>query len=133
MSAVFLDTVGVLALLDVHDQWHAAAEAAWTLVLAEEADVFTTSLVLVECANAAARRPYRAAVAELRDSLTAAGGVVEPTGSEWEQAWRNYARGEAGNASMVDHLSFLVLGRYGVTRAFTNDRHFGAAGIMVLF
>ena len=84
MSAVFLDTVGVLALLDVRDQWHAVAEAAWARVLAEEADFLTTSLVLVECANAAARRPYRAAVAELRESLMAAGAVIDPSSVEWE-------------------------------------------------
>jgi predicted nucleic acid-binding protein len=47
LSAVFLDTVGVLALLDVRDQWHAAAEGAWARVLAEGADFLTTSLVLV--------------------------------------------------------------------------------------
>ena len=132
MSAVFLDTVGVLALLDVRDQWHTVAEAAWARVLAEEADFLTTPLVLVECANAAARRPYRAAVAELRESLMAAGAVIDPSGEEWEQAWQNYARGDA-SAGVVDHLSFLVMRRHGLTRAFTNDRHFLAAGMEVLF
>lgn len=83
---MFLDTVGVIALLDLRDQWHAAAESAWARVLADETDFLTTSLVLVECANAAARRPYRAAVAELRGSLTAAGAGVDPSGAEWEQA-----------------------------------------------
>lgn len=133
MNAVFLDTVGVLALLDVRDQWHAAAEAAWARVLAEEVDFFTTPLVLIECANAAARRPYRAAVVELRESLVAAGAVIEPTPVEWEQAWRNYARGDASGAGVVDHLSFLVMRRYGLVQAFTNDRHFLAAGVEVLF
>ena len=84
MSAVFLDTVGILALFDERDLWHAAAEAAWALVLADQADFLTTSLVLVECANAAARRPYRTAVAELRALLAAAGAVVDPTREEWE-------------------------------------------------
>ena len=133
MRAVFLDTVGVLALLDVRDQWHAAAEQAWAQVLAEGAEFLTTNLVLVECANAAARRPYRAAVAELREALTAAGAVIEPPREDWEQAWQNYARGAAGNAGVVDHLSFLVMRRHGLTRAFTNDRHFIAAGFEALF
>ena len=83
MNTVFLDTVGVLALLDVRDQWHAAAEQAWERVLAEGRGFPTTPLVLVECANAAARRPYRATVAELREALVAAGGVVEPMHEEW--------------------------------------------------
>ena len=99
----------------------------------DEADFLTTSLVLVECANAAARRPYRVAVAELRESLMAAGAVIDASGAEWEQAWQNYARGDAASAGVVDHLSFLVMRRYGLTRAFTNDRHFLAAGIEVFF
>lgn len=95
MSEVFLDTVGVLALLDVRDQWHAAAE--------------------------------------LREALAAAGSVVEPERAEWEEAWKNYARGDAASAGMVDHVSFLVMRRRGLMRAFTNDRHFTAAGLEVLF
>lgn len=130
---MFLDTVGVLALLDPRDQWHAAAEDAWMQVLAEDADSLTTSLVLVECANAAVRRPYRTAVVQLRDSLVVDDAVIAPTDAEWERAWRNYARGDAAGASVVDHLSFLVMRRFGVTRAFTNDRHFSAAGFEVLF
>ena len=133
MSAVFLDTVGVLALLDVRDQWHASAEQAWERVLAQGWDFLTTPLVLVECANAAARRPYRAAVAELRAALVEAGGVVEPAPEEWEEAWRNYARGDAASAGVVDHVSFLVMRRFGLVRAFTNDRHFIAAGMEALF
>jgi predicted nucleic acid-binding protein len=54
LNAGLLDTVGVLALLDVRDQWHAAAEAAWAKVLADEADFLTISLGLAECAKAAA-------------------------------------------------------------------------------
>lgn len=133
MSQIFLDTVGVLALLDVRDQWHAVAETAWVRMLASKADFLTTTLVLVECANAAARRSHRAEIVELKESLTAIGAVVIPTEEEWGLAWRNYARGDAASAGIVDHLSFLVMRRYRLTQAFTNDRHFSAAGFEVLF
>jgi len=33
----------------------------------------------------------------------------------------------------VDHVSFVVMRRLGVGRAFTNDRHFRAAGFETLF
>ncbi len=49
------------------------------------------------------------------------------------RAWAAYRRGEAGAAGIVDHVSFEVMRRLGVTEAFTNDRHFVAAGFEVLF
>ena len=59
MNAVFLDTVGLLALWNRSDQWHESAEAAFQSLLARRSPLLTTSLVLLECGNAAARHPFR--------------------------------------------------------------------------
>ncbi len=59
--------------------------------------------------------------------------VVVPTEEDWKQAWEDYEREEAGQAGIVDHVSFIVMRRLGVTEAFTNDRHFQTAGFAVLF
>ena len=40
-------------------------------------------------------------------------------------------RGEAGQAGIVDHVSFQVMRRLGITEAFTNDKHYQAAGFTV--
>lgn len=133
MSAVFLDTVGVLALLDLRDQWHDAASKAWSEIVSSGADFVTTSLVLIECANAASRRPYRRAIANLRESMTAAQMVIDPLPEEWEQAWAQYAAESPGASGVVDHLSFLVMRRLQILAAFTNDRHFLRAGFDTLF
>jgi uncharacterized protein len=93
----------------------------------------TTNLVLLECGNAAARRPYRQRVNALRRALAAEGLVFDPTAEEMERAWAAYDRGEAGQAGIVDHVSILVMRRLGVTEAFTNDRHFQAAGFLTSF
>jgi uncharacterized protein len=130
---VFLDTVGLLAVWDVSDQWHDAAEAAFNLLAAANEDLITTSYVLAECGNAAARRPYRQAPEQLRQHLEAGGMLVVPTEEDWRNAWAAYARGEAGQAGIVDHLSFTVMRRLALTRAFTNDHHFSAAGFQILF
>jgi predicted nucleic acid-binding protein len=34
---------------------------------------------------------------------------------------------------VVDHVSFIVMRQLGMTEAFTNDRHFRAAGFVPLF
>jgi len=133
VNEVFLDTVGLVALWDESDQWHAAAERAMAEVVAQRARCVTTSYVLLECGNAAARRPYRQSVLRLRERLKWSNALIEPTEADIEKAWAAYRRGEADQAGVVDHVSFVVMRRLGLSRAFTNDRHFRAVGFEALF
>lgn len=133
MNLVFLDTVGLLALWDESDQWHGPAAAAMQEMLAGKVTAITTSFVLLECGNAAARRPYRGAVNRLRLSLESAGCLVVPSEEDWKFAWEAYSRSEGTAAGIVDQVSFMVMRRLGVRRVFSNDRHFIAAGFEVLF
>lgn len=133
MKPVFLDTVGLLALWDRRDQWHIAASLAFGELADRDSDLLTTSYILAECANAAARKPYRLDVDLLRGKLEAAGMLIIPTEDDWQLAWEGYRQGHATLAGLVDHLSFAVMRRLGLTEVFTNDRHFLAAGFHPLF
>ena len=133
MNDVFLDTVGLLATWEIRDQWHAAAEAAYQKLLGQRRRLVTTPLVLWECGNAAARRPYRQRVNAVRKYLLEEKLLVEPTVQEIEDAWAAFDRGDAAQAGVVDHVSFVVMRRLGIDEAFTNDAHFEAAGFQVLF
>lgn len=133
MRTVFLDTVGLLALWDESDQWHSAARTAFGPLVTQRAVLITTSLVLAETANAAARRPYRTTVVRLRAQMEAAGWVIFPTPADWSAAWTAYARSEAAGAGLVDHVSIGVMRRLNLSEAFTNDAHFRAAGLLTLF
>ena len=133
MTPVFLDTVGLLAVWDIMDQWNAAADAAYQDVTQRGLPLLTPPLILWECGNAAARRPFRQRVNVLRQKLIQEGLLIEPTPQEIEAAWAAYERGEAAQAGIVDHVSFAVMRRLGLTEAFTNDRHFQAAGFVTLF
>ena len=133
MSLVYLDTVGLLALWDQSDQWHKVAASAFADMQAAGTTVLTTTYVLIECGNAAARRPYRNAVDRLRQSLDEAGCLFRPSESDWLEAWAAYVRGDGGGAGIVDQISFLVMRRLDIRRAFTNDHHFAAAGFVLLF
>lgn len=132
MSGVFLDTVGLLALWDEADQWHSEADVVWQELVARRTRFLTTTCVLLECGNAAARRPYREEVNRLRRALAVRDELIVPTEEDMEQAWGAYDRGEAGDAGIVDQVSFQTMRRLGMTQAFTNDRHYRAAGFEVL-
>ena len=133
MSAVFLDTVGLIARWDRHDQWHVDAKHAFASLLQKRTRLLTTTFVLLECGNAAARRPYRTAVDRLRTSMEAKGSVIVPSPDDWIGAWQLYRDGEGDAAGIVDCISFVVMRRLGLTEAFTNDQHFRAAGFQTLF
>ena len=130
---VFLDTVGLLAVWDESDQWHRAAQACFSELLGCRADLVTSSFVLLECGNAAARRPYRSAVSRLRKQMEPGHHLIVPTAEDWHAAWLAYERGEAESAGIVDQVSFTIMRRLGISKAFTNDAHFRAAGFEALF
>jgi predicted nucleic acid-binding protein len=128
-----MDTVGLLALWNTDDQWHEAAEKAFAKIDAAQTTLLTTAYVLLECGNVAARSGIRAEVDRLREQLELADTLIWPTTGDWAQAWAAYRRGGADSAGIVDHISFAVMRRCGIVQAFTNDRHFRAAGFETLF
>lgn len=107
--------------------------AIFTDLIQRQVPLLTSSYVLLECGNEAARRPYRAKVVDLCQRLADDGLLIEPTPSDIIQAWDDYARGLAGSAGIVDHVSFTLMRRLGITEAFTHNGHFVAAGFTTLF
>jgi predicted nucleic acid-binding protein len=133
MSPIFLDTVGLLAVWDTDDQWHSSADNAYRQIVSARLPVVTTTFVLLECANAAARRTFREDVCILRRTLELRNELIVPTVDDWANAWDAYQREQTPRAGIVDHVSFAVMRRLGLQRAFTNDRHFKEAGFETLF
>ena len=130
---VFLDTVGLLAVWDKSDQWHLAAQNCFSELLVARADLVTSSFILLECGNAAARRPYRSAVSRLRKQMETGHRLIAPSNEDWQAAWLAYDSGMADCAGIVDQVSFAIMRRLGVSKAFSNDKHFRAAGFETLF
>jgi predicted nucleic acid-binding protein len=130
---VFLDTVGLLATWDERDQWHTSAAPVFFQLLKENAVLFTTEFVLAECANAAARKPYRSQVAILRDQLAAQNRITKLEYDTLAAAWLAYRQGNSQAAGLVDQVSLIEMRRLGVAEAFTNDQHFRTAGFRPLF
>lgn len=130
---MFLDTVGLIAQWDTGDQWHALAEVAYKQLVAQRKSVVTTTFILLECGNMAARRTFLSDVGALRQAIELRNELIVPTDDDWRAAWAVYDRGEAAQAGIVDHIFFIVMRRWGITEAFTNDQHFQAAGFVNQF
>jgi predicted nucleic acid-binding protein len=133
MKHIFLDTVGLISLWDSRDQWHDAAESAFAGILRAKLPLITTSFVLLECGNAAARRPYKQAVDRLRQQMEKHGELIFPSAADWERAWEEYSITSPGQPGIVDLISFNVMRRLGINTVFSNDAHFQSAGFELLF
>lgn len=120
MRTVFLDTVGLIATWDKDDQWHPVADPVFRALVQQRVRLVTTPLVLYECGHTAARKTYRSDVEAFRRELAAFGDLIEPTTDELETAWADYARGLADSAGIIDHISFAIMRRLGLSEAFTN-------------
>ncbi|HVX84572.1 MAG TPA: PIN domain-containing protein [Phycisphaerae bacterium] len=133
MKQVFLDSVGLIALWDLHDQWHDTSRQTFDLLLPSRATLVTTELVLFETGNALSRTSFRHVVNDFRTALLHAHNLLVASDSEIDRAWTHYVRGDASAAGIVDHISFPVMRRRRIVDAFTNDRRFKVAGFTTLF
>ena len=133
IAPVFLDTAGLIAVWDKSDPWHPLAAPVYDALLLQKRIVVTSLYVLLECGNAAAKKPYRQAVTDLFNDLDEGGLVIVPTPKEHHEAWNAYTRSFNAAAGLVDQYSFVIMRSIGITEAFTNDRHFKSAGFTTLY
>lgn len=129
---MFVDTSGLLAVLDRNDSAHARCAAVWKSLLESEHALVTSSYVLVEVFALAQSRLGVEAVRAL-DST-----VVPLLSVSWVDA-ELHARGMAAlltagrrRLSLVDCVSFEAMRAMGIDSAFTVDRHFAERGFQTV-
>jgi uncharacterized protein len=126
--SAFVDTSGVLALLDADQPRHREVAAAWRTLLENDERLFATNYVLVETYALIQRRLGLHAVRALTDDflpLITIDWVDEATHAAAVAALLTAGR---RTLSLVDCTSFLVMRRRGVRLAFALDADFEAQG-----
>jgi predicted nucleic acid-binding protein len=124
----FVDTSAWLALVDADEERHGEAAAAWRSLLERDAPLVTTSYVLVETYALAQRRLGQAAVRVLADDLLPVAEVEFVGRDAHDRAIAAVIAANRRDLSLVDAVSFDVMRRRGIFRAFAFDRHFTEAG-----
>jgi predicted nucleic acid-binding protein len=127
---VFIDTSFYVARLMPQDQAHAKA------IKAVKSDIIpiTSSLIVSETiALLQAHGFLSAAIEFLREARSSPYvQVVHIDSVVQSEAWDLFVRYGGMGANPVDCSSFAVMRRMGITKAFTFDRHFRAAGFETL-
>lgn len=130
MSAVFVDTSALIALLDRADPRHEAVRA--TFVDLADRDLVTHGYVVAETLAVARRRFGVDGVIALLDDLLPVIIVlpVEPVLHASAQA--RYRASLPSGTSFVDQVSFEVMAGQAIETAFALDPDFLAAGVTVV-
>ncbi len=133
-ARVFVDTGGWIALLSRDDAHHQAAVAIWAEVLRRFRRVVVTNLVIAESYTFLRRHVGFPTAWALLDRLAAtprlevvyADADLEREARSLLQQYRDH------DFSYTDAVSFAVMRKIGVDRAFGFDRHFLAAGFSLI-
>jgi predicted nucleic acid-binding protein len=124
----FLDTSGVLALLDADDAHHPEADAVWNRLILSNERLVSSNYVLIELIALVQRRLGMDAVQAIYNVLVPLLEVEwidreihEAASADLVRAWRRHL-------SLVDCSSFIVMRKLGLTKVFSFDSHFPEHG-----
>jgi predicted nucleic acid-binding protein len=131
VSAVFVDTSAIYALLVATDAFHPRAREAFARLRAGNARLLTTSYVLVESYALLQRRVGWEAVAAFRDRFAPLLEVIWVGATLHEQGLDDLGRRGATGVSLVDAVSFAAMRQAGADTAFAFDAHFADEGFEV--
>ena len=129
---ILVDTAALYALIDAADPNNRRASAAMRDLQNSGESLLTHEYVVVETTALLQRRLGLGAVRRLVDDLLPLleiAWVDEPLHAEAREAMLAAGR---RTVSLVDWVSFLVMRRHGVRRAFTFDQDFALEGFEVL-
>lgn len=134
MIPVFLDTSGLIALVNKDDQWHEAAEWAWSELVAGGAPFLTTSLILIEIGDGLSKIRQRQGAIELYNRLRASRRteILQIGEDEQERGWNLFRNRKDKEWGITDCISMAVMMQRGVNSAFSADHDFEQAGFQVL-
>jgi predicted nucleic acid-binding protein len=131
---VFLDSSGLLALLNRRDALHDHALRVRDELVSQQAHLVTTDWVLSEFLGAAARlesRVYAARwIVQLQQSRLTT--IVEASRQGWLEAFALYRTRPDKAWSLVDCASMLLCRNRTIRQVFTHDHHFEQAGFRAL-
>ena len=127
---IFVDTSAFLARYLSRDQRHKDAVQGWKALAQRSWKCYTSNFVLDETFTLLARRSSYSFAADRARSLYASASleIVRPSNEDELEALALFEKFADQDVSFTDCVSFALMKRHGVRRAFAFDRHFRDAG-----
>ena len=129
-DVVYLDTSGMLAMLDADDEFHEIAAGAWQKMLAAKLLFTLTDYVRLECWSLIQRRLGMEALRDYHRRVLPM-VVVDSVGEGgFVLLAQQVTLANRRDLSLVDLSSFACMQRRDLRYAFAFDKHFGEQGFV---
>lgn len=127
---VFVDTGYFLALMLPQDRWHKLAAK----ISAVDATLVTSSQIIGETITLLQLRGHFSLALDFLQNICNDPDlrIVYPDAPLQSSAWDEFKKSGGLGASAVDCLSFAIMRKSKITKAYTFDRHFATAGFAII-
>jgi predicted nucleic acid-binding protein len=127
---IFIDTGAFVARYVRQDDHHRKARRVWAEIERSRGRCFTSSFVLDETFTLLGRRASYSFAADRARALLASAAltILRPDSDDEARAVDLFAKFADQKVSFTDCVSFALMRRHRLGRAFTFDRHFADAG-----
>ncbi len=125
---IFLDTSGLIAVMDRDEANHAAAAQVWRDILTSSETLITTNYVLLETMALAQNRLGIASLKLLHEDIVPALRIEWIDRTVHNAAMAALLSASRRKLSLVDCVSLEVMRLLGVTTVFAFDKHFNEQG-----
>ncbi len=131
---IFIDTSGLLAALVEQDQYHKEAYKFWNEIVLSKEDCTTSILVLNETINLLSRRCSYEFAYQIAEKLFASKllNILRTNIEDEKNALELLKKYSDQKISYTDCVSFVLMKKNKIKRAFTFDQHFNYVGLTKL-
>jgi len=126
--SVFVDTSGILSVLDADDAGHGATFPSWRTAIEEGEGLVSTNYVTVETAALVQRRLGMEAMRTFVDEILPMIDTVWVTEADHHAGLSALLAAGRRRLSLVDCVSFVVMRRLGIRDYLGLDTHFAEQG-----
>jgi predicted nucleic acid-binding protein len=129
---IFVDTSGILAILDNNEPNHPTADKIWQRLLDETDQFITTNYIIAEASAVIQRRLGMAATRVFLQQMTPVFQISWIDADLHHQAIQGFVMINRRQLSLVDCVSFAVMRKQNITSALAFDPHFEEQGFTCL-
>jgi len=129
---VFIDASAFVALFEEDDEHYSLARVAWSRLISEDAEFWTSGFIVPETAAVLQRHSGTAAAKAFLQFALPMVNVDWVSPSAYASARSVFLAVDRRDLSLVDCVSFELMREMGIDTAFTFDPHFAEQGFRCL-